>query len=166
MTHRAPLLHASIVLLVGMTLGACNDKKIAALDTRIATLEKDNKELKHRLADLEQLVRGGRGVAAGKSKAAGGLKGLGGIVQILQGLTSAMAQGSGNRGITRRVPPRPPSQMAPDLQRRIDKLVVESLEKLAKSPDARAFIKTMLRTMRHDLTKKPGPRPQKKPTHP
>jgi hypothetical protein len=163
---------ASLALALALGAGGCkNDEiaKIAALETRVASLEKDNKELKRRLADLEQLLRGGRLATTRRPGAGGSLGGLQGLGQLLQGLTGALANASKSGG-TFTVPSRRPRprQMAPDLQRRIDKLIVDSLEKLAQNPDAKAFIKEMLRAMRRDLagkTQRPQtpqtPRPQR-----
>jgi outer membrane murein-binding lipoprotein Lpp len=140
------IIHRSLTLAALLTttlvLGGCNEQKIAELDKRVASLEKDNTELKKRVAELEQLVRGGRG---GVATIPGMPKGLGGLAKMLQGLT-------GGSGTVRVRGGRP--TMNPDLQKRMDKLVVDSLEKLAKSKDAKELVKSMLKAMRRDFDRK------------
>ncbi len=140
--HKAAL---GLVLTAMIALGGCNEKTIAELDKRVSALEKDNTELKNRVAELEQLIRGGGG--GGVAKIPGLPKGLGGLAKMLQGLTGGRGTvhvGSGRQGLD------------PNLQKRMDKLVVDSLEKLAKSRDARELVKSMLKAMRRDLDRKPG----------
>ena len=132
-----------ILAMVG--LGGCNEQKLKKLEGRVASLEKDNRELKKRVAELEQLVRGGRSPVA-KIPGLGG--GLGGLAKMLQGFAAA-------GGMQVRTGRRP--TMDPNLQKRMDKLVVDSLEKLANSKDAKDLVKSIIKSMRRDVDRKGGP---------
>lgn len=136
-THllRWPILAA---LVFGVALSGCaSEQQVLALKKRVDALEKQNAELQRR---LDAVDKGGGG--------GGPLGQLGGLV----GLIGQLAKNAkpAHPG-ARRAPYGSPTQMDPALQARLDKLVVDSLEKLAKSDDAKSLVKTMLRAMRRDV---------------
>ncbi|MBW2736649.1 MAG: hypothetical protein JRH20_30035 [Deltaproteobacteria bacterium] len=129
-----------LVLPVSVFVGACNlesEKKIAALEKRLESLEKKNEQLERRLAHL--------GAERGPATAAPNNP-LDAFGKILGQLGKMQP---------RPTTPRPPSgrshTMDPALQKRVDKLMVDGLEKLFKSNDAKDLAKTLLKAMKRDI---------------
>lgn len=132
-----------VALVAGVALSGCaSEQQVIALKKRVDALEKQNAELQRR---LDAVDKGGSG--------GGPLGQLGGLV----GLIGQLAKNAkpAHPG-ARKMPYGSPTQMDPVLQARLDKLVVDSLEKLAKSDDAKSLVKTMLRAMRRDVEAGPG----------
>lgn len=132
-----------LALAAGVALSGCaSEQQVIALKKRVDALEKQNAELKRR---LDAVDKGGGG--------GGPLGQLGGLVGLIGQLAkTAKPTQPGARGTPYGARP----QMDPALQARLDKLVVDSLEKLAKSDDAKSLVKTMLRAMRRDVEVGPG----------
>lgn len=130
------------LLPLALSSGGCDldaGKKIEALEKRVASLEKKNEQLERRLAHL----------GAERGPAAAPKTPLDAFGKLLGQL------GKGNFKIkTRPGTPRGPGRqtpMDPELQKRIDKMVVEGLEKLSNNKDAKELVKQVLKAIKRDL---------------
>ena len=111
---------------VGGLMVSCEPGKVRQLEQQNARLEQRVAKLEQRVAKLEQ-----RGAAKGGAGPLGGLLG-----QLLQGAPGA------RRPTVGRAQP-----MDPELQRRLDRLMVDGLEKLSQNDEARGAVKAMLKAI-------------------
>lgn len=146
MRRSAPPVFVAL-LSTAVFVAGCNveaDKKIAKLEKRVAELERKNEQLERRMAHL----------GAERGPKPPGSDPFAGFGKLLGQLSK------GNF----KIQPRTPSTVGPgrqrpmdaELQKRIDKMMVEGLEKLSKSEDAKELVKLILKAMKHDLERQTG----------
>ncbi len=106
------------------------------------------KALQHKNAALERQVAALQQPSAGRAN------------DPLAGITGLLGQLSkGNFKLTTKPAPGRATPMNPELQKRLDRMLVDGLEKVSKNKDAKELLKAIMRAMRRDLQRQAAEAP-------